>query len=60
MEIVFLPELKRVHFKLSRAVTRNDIPGRGMPFRDTDLHQFEMLPFQNHFAAAMDEKKAQK
>jgi hypothetical protein len=34
----------RVHFKLSRIVTRIDNPGRGMPFRDTDLRQFEMHP----------------
>jgi hypothetical protein len=35
-----------VHFKLSRIVTRIDNSGRGMPFRDTDLRQFEMHPFK--------------
>ncbi len=38
---------KRVHFKLSRIVTRIDNPGRGMPFRDTDLRQFDMHLHQN-------------
>ena len=36
--------LKGGHFKLTRIVTRIDNPGRGMPFRDTDLRQFEMQP----------------
>ena len=34
----------RVHFKLSHFVARNDIPARGIPFRNTCLRQFEMHP----------------